>query len=691
MKQKPFSSRLIFLATILLTILLLPISALAGTITQLTSTPSYEEGLDISGDKIVWYENRSGNTDIYMFDTTTGVETRITSDPAIQRKPAIDGDRIVWEDFRYGHFQESDIVMYDITTGITTRVTSDVYSQEEPDIYGDRIVYFDLRFGSSNIFMYDITTELETPIAPTIYPAEEKNKSFPSIDGDKIVYHSYISVVRTFPFYHTDDNSDVYMYNITTGVETNLTPEPRPGLYNSYTWTRQWRAEISGDNIVWRDERDIRNEYDIYMYNITTGEETNVTSEYISGNKSFPSIDGDKIVWSSYPYHNCEKSGVRTYDITTGEITNITNIYGDRDPKVSGDKIVWLSYSYESGNWNVFYYDPNGPVVADAGLDQSIDLVGSVVQLDGTDSYSDNDGPITYSWEIVCKPGNYSSAVLTNADTSTPTFIADINGTYEVLLTVTDATGAFSIDYVLISFNNVTPIAVPLDSYVVVPLYATVELDGVTKSTDANLDPLTFSWSFTSTPIDSWAFFTEPSEGLAEFTADKLGSYIVSMTANDGLVDSPPAMIEVLVIPHDEMASNTLMEVVDGINALKKLNPDVFRNKGSAKKLNKEVDKVLKELGKEKYKNALKKIDKLIQRLDGCALRGIPDLKKVKDPVHGKSEKDEILDCADQVPLYDALIEARALIEELINPSPPPEPPPPPPCPFPSCIPPGGF
>ena len=77
---------------------------------------------------------------------------------------------------------------------------------------------------------------------------------------------------------------------------------------------------------------------------------------------------------------------------------------------------------------------PNDPPSANAGPDQSVNT-GSTVQLDGSGSSDPDDDPITYSWAFV---SNLSSTTLSGADTATPTFVADVDGAYEVELTVSD-------------------------------------------------------------------------------------------------------------------------------------------------------------------------------------------------------------------------------------------------------------
>lgn len=75
--------------------------------------------------------------------------------------------------------------------------------------------------------------------------------------------------------------------------------------------------------------------------------------------------------------------------------------------------------------------------IADAGSDMTA-KVGNAVTLDGTAS-SDADGDfIWFSWAIIQKPVDSTAAILDNADSPFPDFIADVPGTYTISLTVND-------------------------------------------------------------------------------------------------------------------------------------------------------------------------------------------------------------------------------------------------------------
>jgi hypothetical protein len=78
----------------------------------------------------------------------------------------------------------------------------------------------------------------------------------------------------------------------------------------------------------------------------------------------------------------------------------------------------------------------NRAPLANAGPDQTRN-VGETVTLNGSES-SDADGdPLTYAWSFIGRPAS-SAAVLSNADTVSPTFVTDRSGEYVIQLIVND-------------------------------------------------------------------------------------------------------------------------------------------------------------------------------------------------------------------------------------------------------------
>lgn len=96
----------------------------------------------------------------------------------------------------------------------------------------------------------------------------------------------------------------------------------------------------------------------------------------------------------------------------------------------------------------------NVPPVAKAGADQAV-TTGSLVMLDGATS-SDADGnALTYVWTFTSRPAG-SAATLMASTTATPTFSADLNGTYVVQLIVNDGRVNSSPDSIVVSASTQT-------------------------------------------------------------------------------------------------------------------------------------------------------------------------------------------------------------------------------------------
>ncbi|MBI2044566.1 S8 family serine peptidase [Candidatus Pacearchaeota archaeon] len=180
-----------------------------------------------------------------------------------------------------------------------------------PRMFGDKIVYSQMVGGNifeRDIYMYDILTGVTTQISN--FPGME---NIPDIYENKIVYDG-------------DQGSgdyDVYMYDILTGATTQITYSPG----------NQINPKIHGNRILWTDTRN--GNWDIYMYDLDSGLE-----RLVIGESGYFSFYGDVLSYSKSDHYiraifNISNMSSRPETIFFGQ--NILSI----EPDVQGKKIVW--------------------------------------------------------------------------------------------------------------------------------------------------------------------------------------------------------------------------------------------------------------------------------------------------------------------------------------------------------------
>ncbi len=198
-----------------------------------------------------------------------------------------------------------------------------------------------------------------------------------------------------------------------------------------------------------------------------------------------------------------------------------------------GDYVVQLivkdSLMAESAAATVTISTANSPPVADAGPDQALTRVNSVVTLNGKGTDPDGD-QVTLKWSLSRPAG--STATLSNDTSPNPTFVADVPGEYVAQLKVSDPwTSSFAT--VTVSFANVPPVAEAKPDQVIQAIGDTVTVQG--SGNDDNGDNLSYCWSIKSLPSGSSATavpdLNQP--GKATFVADVHGDYVLELKVTD--------------------------------------------------------------------------------------------------------------------------------------------------------------
>ncbi len=296
------------------------------------------------------------------------------------------------------------------------------------------------------------------------------------------------------------------------------------------------------------------------------------------------------------------------------------------DP-LSGDRSIVSSFAVGSGPVGVGALTivslgiQNQPPSADAGTDQAV-RAGDTVFLDGSASFDDNtpSEALTYAWSFLSMPAG-SGAILTGADTATPTFVADVTGSYVIELVVIDEGGLLSSpDEVVVSSDNLAPISnAGIDQLVIVG--STVFLDG-TASVDPETDPLTYDWTFISAPFGSAAVLLDSSTATPSFVADVVGQYDVSLTVSDLIGPGLPDTVAITAVSGGQAA---IMEIVIAGETVTSLVSSQVTTNGNKRALLNFLTQAVEAIELGDVDEAINKLHKALSRTDGCALRGAPD------------------------------------------------------------------
>jgi TolB protein len=261
--------------------------------TRLTTNSDNQMNPAISGSNIVYEDYRNGNSDIYFYNLTSQTETRITTSTATQKNPDIDGNYVVWQDNRNGNWDiyfydlstrserrltmsasnedpkvsgnfvvfgrwvtidnilRQAVFAYELSTGNERQISSTGYSNDNPAIFNSRVVYesartFELK-GQNEVVMYDLVSGATWE---TSHPSDQEN---PAVDEYYIVYEDYRYSVYDFKTNIVTYYSDIYLYNLNTEVETQITNNTK----------NQVNPAVQGGRIVYQDDRN--GNWDIYM------------------------------------------------------------------------------------------------------------------------------------------------------------------------------------------------------------------------------------------------------------------------------------------------------------------------------------------------------------------------------------------------------------------------------------------
>ena len=268
--------------------------------------------------------------------------------------PSIYGNNIVWS-------EGTNICIYDISKDREKKISSK-YSHN-PAIYGNKIVWVEeVALGNNIIYLYDLSKEEKKKIINDSRP-----QGSPKIYGDKIVWidqrNKYSTRTSKYP------TEDIYIYDLSTGEEKRITQEDCSyengmAVYHSHDYVN---VAIYGDKIVWEEliykesEYRVIRDYDIVLYDLSTGEEKRITDDLIPQHN--PKVYENKVIWEEIVQKSDSKgynARICLYDLSTNQksiiatdVCNNNTVYGLS--AIYGDKIVWNGV--KNGISSIFLYD----------------------------------------------------------------------------------------------------------------------------------------------------------------------------------------------------------------------------------------------------------------------------------------------------------------------------------------------
>jgi hypothetical protein len=189
----------------------------------------------------------------------------------------------------------------------------------------------------------------------------------------------------------------------------------------------------------------------------------------------------------------------------------------------------------------------NAAPVAVAGANQIVKL-NTLVNLEGRLSYDPNRDALSYKWVLQSKPAG-SAATLLAPTAATPTFTADLAGTYVASLVVSDGQLFSEVvaTTVQASASNAPPVA-NAGVAQMVKVGATATLDG-SGSSDADGNPLTQVWQLAYRPEGSAAALSSTTAAKPTLVPDLPGLYVFTLVVNDGQADSTLATVTLTAAP----------------------------------------------------------------------------------------------------------------------------------------------
>jgi beta propeller repeat protein len=214
---------------------------------RITHVPARRYDLSISGQRLVWADNRNElrehytHADIYSYNITIGEEQPVAVAPGAQLSPSIHGDLVVWQDNRNSPLlgtsgagcgscpdNRYDIYLYDFSTGRERPLVESQFYKGNPSIYGNYVVWGESHGGQGHdVYLIDLVTGEERRLSD-----DGGRNIWPMMSGNHVIWHR-LNACDVLP-HPQGSNTGVFAYNLNDGEVRRLSNyvEPRAMIHN---------------------------------------------------------------------------------------------------------------------------------------------------------------------------------------------------------------------------------------------------------------------------------------------------------------------------------------------------------------------------------------------------------------------------------------------------------------------------
>ncbi|MCL4309289.1 MAG: Ig-like domain-containing protein [Actinomycetota bacterium] len=240
--------------------------------------------------------------------------------PDVQTAPAVSGNIAVWEDFRD-----------DIYSGHPTRIyykdlsTSNAEQPLVPVPGNNQVIPSQTEPAISGSLVVWLEGQIHYMFLNNGQPGTDQILNVPLLSADWLTVSGH-RIIWQDSISGTDQ---IYMYDLDTGQLSDVSAGIGSG------WCQM--PAIDGDWVAWVDTT----ESDVYLKNISSGWWTKVTNDGVQTYKETPSISGNNLIWWKNGGVNDSGGGVFLYDISAGATKVIANDRFDYNAKIDGNIVVW--------------------------------------------------------------------------------------------------------------------------------------------------------------------------------------------------------------------------------------------------------------------------------------------------------------------------------------------------------------